>query len=144
MKKIIIMLLAVLAFGSAEAQFKVQETHTAPEVVWQNGFNHLKLCKTKGSGSPYYYISILSTNQFDDRIILHLGGLGKAKATLNQILNELFKEGEIYQLVDDRGEAFTGKCNPLGDFTIFKEGYAGAGHIMLYQFRKMQAALEQE
>ena len=132
----------MLAFGTTSAQFKVAEKQKMPEIVWQNGFNHLKLYKQETSNGIYiYFISIRTTNQFDEKMLIYLGDKEKSIATFSQLLNDLYIPNELYELVDARGEAFNAKCGTLNEYIIIKRGYAGEGHILLGQLRKMQSAL---
>lgn len=144
MKKILIALIAVLSVVSASAQFKVQEKQTMPEVVWRSAMGgHNKLYRQKlQNGEYYYFIGVATTNQFDDKMLIHLGKIDKAKATLLQMANDLYREGEIYELTDDKVEPFTLQCAAFNQYVLFKKGYAGRAYITIGQVEKMLSALE--
>ena len=142
MKKILFAVLAMLVFGTSSAQFKVEQKQKFPEVVWQDGFKWAALYQQElDNGELYYFIGLRSSNQFDDKMLLHLGKKDKAKVTLQQLANELHKEGEIYELSDDKGEPFTMHCIAMNYYRIYKKGYAGYGSLSIGQVRKMLSAI---
>lgn len=144
MKKVLLFMIAVFSISLASAQFEVQVKVKKPERLWQDAFSWAFLYKQEQSdASDYYFIALRSSNQFDDRIILHLGGKDKAKATIAQLANDLYKKGEIYELVDDRGEAFTMQCEAMNYYRILKQGYAGYGSLSVGWLNKMYSALEE-
>lgn len=138
MKKILLAIIAVLCVSNATAQFKVVEKQKAAEVVWSSFGGHQALyAKPLSNGEYYFFLAFNTTNQFDDSLLIALGKIDKAKATLQQLANDLYKEGEIYELADDMGEAFTMQCSVLNQYKITKRGYAGYAYITLGQVSKM-------
>lgn len=134
MKKILLAMIAVLFVGTASAQFQVKEKQCLPEVVWQDAFRWVGFYQQDLGNNDYYYMFGLRTsNQFDDRLLIHLGRGNKTVSTLRQLLNELYSEGKIYELTDDKGEPFTLICKPFNIYHIYKKGYAGYAHIKLSQ-----------
>ena len=142
MKKIIIAVLALLSIGVVQAQFKVEQKQSAPEAIWREGFGWVSLYQQNvGNGEDYYFIACRSSNQFDDMMLIHLGSKEKALATLAQLEKDLYVEGEIYELSDDKGESFTLKCGKFNYYYIYKRGYAGYGYIKMTHIPKMQSAI---
>lgn len=143
MKKFLLTLVAVLCVASAFAQFKVEQQQKMPEVVWQDGFRWVALYEQDlGNGEYYYMIGLRTSNQFDDKLLIHLGKREKAKATLLQLQNDLYEEGKTYNLSDDKGESFTLICSAFNIYHIYKDGYAGYGYIKLGQLPKMLSLFE--
>lgn len=142
MKKLLLVVLTMLAFGTTSAQFKVAGKQKMPEIVWKDAFSWVALYQQElSNGELYYFIGLRSSNQFDDKMLLHLGKKDKAKVTLQQLANELHKEGEIYELSDDKGEPFTMHCIAMNYYRIYKTRYAGYGTFSIGQVRKMQSAI---
>ena len=146
MKKVLFLVLAMLAIGSADAQFQVQEKQKLPEVVWRSPLGgHVKLyAQEQSNGELYYLVGINTTNDYDDKLLLHLGNKDKAIATLTQLVNDLYVQGEIYELADDRGEAFTLQCSAMNQYVIHKAGYAGRGYVTVGQFARMLSVFIEE
>ena len=143
MKKLLFAVLTVLTFGTASAQFKVTEKQKTPVRVWAAFGGHQALYYLERSNGEYYYFMAFNTsNQFDDRLIIHLGDLDTAKATLHQLEKDLHKEGEIYELTDDNLEKFSMQCTAFNQYRITKRGYAGSAYLTIGQVSKMLAALE--
>lgn len=138
MKKILLAIIAVLCINTATAQFKVVEKQKTADVVWSSFGGHQALwAQEQSNGEYYFFLAFNTTNQFDDKMIISLGKIDKAKATLSQLLNDLHKEGEVYELADDKGEAFTMQCSVLNQYKITKSGYAGYAYLTLGQVSKM-------
>ena len=146
MKKLLLLVVAMLAIGSASAQFQVQEKQKLPEVVWRSPLGgHVKLyAQEQSNGKLYYLVGINTTNDYDDKLLLHLGNKDKAIATLTQLVNDLYVQGEIYELADDRGEAFTLQCTAMNQYVIHKVGYAGRGYVTVGQFARMLSVFAEE
>ncbi|MBQ2395238.1 MAG: hypothetical protein II307_05700 [Alistipes sp.] len=146
MKKVLLFMIAVLTISSASAQFQVQEKQKLPEVVWRSPLGgHVKLyAQEQSNGKFYYLVGINTTNDYDDKLLLHLGNKDKAIATLTQLVNDLYVQGEIYELADDRGEAFTLQCSAMNQYVIYKEGYAGRGYVTVGQFERMLSVFIEE
>lgn len=143
MKKILVAIIALLFVGSASAQFKVAEKQKTTEIVWTSFAGHQSIHAQELSNGEYYYWLVLKTsNQFDERICIGIGVKDKAKATLRQLENELHKEGEIYQLIDDRGKPFTMECTTWNQYRITKKGHAGYAYLTVGQASKMLSALD--
>lgn len=143
MKKLLFAVLAMLTLGTASAQFKVAEKQKTPVRVWASFGGHQALYyQEQSNGENYYFLAFNTTNQFDDKLIIHLGKIDKAKATLLQIKNDLHKEGEIYELTDDKGEAFSMQCTAFNQYRIMKQGCAGCTYLTLGQAGKMLATIE--
>lgn len=142
MKKIIIAVLALLSLDIASAQFSVQQKQSMPEVIWRSAMGgHNKLYRMEvGNGEYYYFIGISTTNQFDDKMLIHLGKKDKAITTLTQFY-DLYAQGEIYELADDKGEKFSAQCIAMKYYRLLKRGYAGYGTIHLNQLLNMRDAI---
>ena len=144
MKKILFAVFASLFVGIAPAQFKVQEKASSPVRVWAGLGGHEALYYyEENSGDHYYFMGFNTTNQFDKKMIINLGKKDKAKATLSQLVNELYAQGEIYKLIDDAGEAFTLQCAALNQYVITKQGYAGRAYLTVGQASKMLYVLKE-
>lgn len=144
MKKLLSILIAVLSIATSTAQFQVAQKVKAIEVIWQDTYGWNTLCRQEQNDGVYYYMLILkSSNQFDNKIVINLGGLEKTKNTLSQLINDLFVKGEVYNLVDDKGEAFVAKCGFGKTYSIYKDGYAGYGGLYIGRVEAMLSALLQ-
>lgn len=144
MKKIILAVIALLSIGMASAQFTVENKQSTPELVFKSPLGgHQRLYAIQqANGEYYFFIAIATTNQFDDKLIVHLGKIDKTKATLLQLINDLYSQGSVYNLSDDRGEPFTLECVPLGEYRLSKKGYAGNAYLSISNVRKMLERFE--
>ena len=89
MKKIIIAVLALLSTGVAEAQFEVAHSAPITYVVYPMKAG-VSLKYTKIGEEAEYFLQLNTTNQFDGAMLIYLGNRDKARASLSQLLNELY------------------------------------------------------
>lgn len=139
MKKIIIAVLALISIGSASAQFQVADTALTTYVVYGMRAG-VSLKYTKIGEDTEYFLQLNTTNQFDKSMFIYLGNRDKAKASLSQLLNELYELDKAYTLNDNVGKPFRVLCaNTFGakGYAIFKDGYAGHAYIRLKQLEDM-------
>lgn len=139
MKKIIIAVLALLSFGVAEAQFKVIGNDITTYVVYPMRAG-VSLKYTKIGEVAEYYLQLNTTNQFDKSMLIYLGNRDNARASLKQMLNELFAPDLSTELQDNNGKPFivvgSIRMGAKG-FAVFREGYAGHAYIRLSQIEDM-------
>lgn len=139
MKKIMIAVLAVLSFGVASAQLDVEISSSQSYAVYPMRAG-VSLNYTRVKGEAEYYFRLNTSNQYAPSIYIWLGNRDKALKTLNQLLNELYAQGESYYLTDTIGESFTALCsNTMGakGYMIHKSGHAGYAYIRLKQIEQM-------
>lgn len=139
MKKIIIAVLALLSLNIASAQFQVADTAPTTYVVYGMRAG-VSLKYTKIGEDTEYFLQLNTTNQFDKSMLIYLGNRDKAKASLSQLLNELYELDKAYTLNDNFGKPFRVLCaNTFGakGYAIFKDGYAGHAYIRLKQLEDM-------
>lgn len=139
MKKIIIAVLALLSTGVAEAQFEVAHSAPITYVVYPMKAG-VSLKYTKIGEEAEYFLQLNTTNQFDGAMLIYLGNRDKARASLSQLLNELYELDKAYTLNDTFGKPFKAICaNTMGakGYAIFKDGYAGHAYIRLKQLEDM-------
>lgn len=87
-----------------------------------------------------YFLQLNTTNQFDGAMLIYLGNRDKARASLSQLLNELFELGKSHTLADSIGKSFIATCTKTfgaEGYAIFKDGYAGNAFIRLKQISDM-------
>lgn len=140
MKKIIIAVLALISIGSASAQFQV--AHTSPTTYVVYGMRAGVSLKYIRIGEDYeYFLQLNTTNRYDRVLLIYLGNRDKARASLSQLLNELYKEvGKSYTLKDNEGVPFIAICSKTfgaEGYAIFRDGYAGHAYIRLAQISEM-------
>lgn len=139
MKKIIIAVLALLSLNIASAQFGVANTSSPTYVVYPMRAG-VSLKYTKVGDVDEYFLVLNTTNQFDNSMLIYLGNKEQAKASLLQLLNELFELGKSLTLVDSIGKSFIATCTKTfgaEGYAIFKDGYAGNAFIRLKQISDM-------
>lgn len=139
MKKILIALIAVLSFVTASAQFDVAHSAPSTYVVYPMKAG-VSLKYQKIGEEAGYFLQLNTTNQFDGAMLIYLGNRDKARASLSQLLNELFESGKSYTLVDSIGKSFIATCTKTfgaEGYAIFKDGYAGNAFIRLKQISDM-------
>lgn len=139
MKKIIFAVLALLSLNIASAQFQVADTALTTYVVYGMRAG-VSLKYTKIGEDTEYFLQLNTTNQFDKSMFIYLGNRDKAKASLSQLLNELYELDKAYTLNDNFGKPFRVLCaNTFGakGYAIFKDGYAGHAYIRLKQLEDM-------
>lgn len=100
MKKIIIAVLALLSLNIASAQFQVADTAPTTYVVYGMKAG-VSLKYTKRGEVSEYFLQLNTTNQFDGAMLIYLGNRDKARASLSQLLNELFELDKAYTLNDN-------------------------------------------
>ena len=138
MKKIIFAVLALLSLNIASAQFQVADTALTTYVVYGMRAG-VSLKYTKIGEDTEYFLQLNTTNQFDKSMFIYLGNRDKAKASLSQLLNELYELDKAYTLNDNFGKPFRVLCaNTFGakGYAIFKDGYAGHAYIRLKQLEE--------
>lgn len=139
MKKIILAVIAMLAIGTASAQFGVANSSSSTYVVYPMRAG-VSLKYTKVGDVNEYFFVLNTTNQYDKPITIFLGDKAQAKASLSQLLNELFEIGKSHTLVDSVGKPFTATCTKTfgaEGYAIFRDGYAGNAFIRLKQISEM-------
>lgn len=139
MKKILIALIAVLSVVSASAQFGVTNTSFPTYVVYPMRAG-VSLKYTKIGEETEYFLQLNTTNQFDGAMLIYLGNRDKARASLSQLLNELYELDKSYTLNDSIDKPFKAICSQImgaKGYAIFKDGYAGNAFIRLKQISDM-------
>lgn len=140
MKKILITLIAVLLSVTASAQLEVANTSSPIDVVYPMRAG-VSLKYTKIGAEAEYFLQLNTTNRYDRVLLIYLGNRDKARASLSQLLNELYKEvGKCYTLKDNEGVPFIAICSKTfgaEGYAIFRDGYAGHAYIRLSQIEDM-------
>ena len=139
MKKILIALIAVLSVVSASAQFGIEDTSRPTYVVYPMRAG-VSLKYTKIGEEAEYFLQLNTTNQFDGAMFIYLGNRDKARASLSQLLNELYELDKSYTLNDSIDKPFKAICSKImgaKGYAIFKDGYAGHAYIRLKQISDM-------
>lgn len=139
MKKIIIAVLALLSLNIASAQFNVEHEAPTTYVVYPMRAG-ISLKYTKIGEEAEYFLQMNTTNQFDGAMLIYLGNRDKAKASLSQLLNDLYELEKAYTLNDSLGKPFKAICSKImgaKGYALFKDGYAGHAFIRLTQIADM-------
>lgn len=139
MKKIIIAIIALLSIDIALAQFNVADEAPTTYVVYPMRAG-ISLKYTKIGEEAEYFLQMNTTNQFDGAMLIYLGNRDKAKASLSQLLNDLYELEKAYTLNDSLGKPFKAICSKImgaKGYAIFKDGYAGHAYIRLTQIADM-------
>jgi hypothetical protein len=139
MKKILLMVIALMTLvPMADAQIKkTGETKTETISSLRTGVVSLKLSK------GMYYLTLRTTKQFDDPMILKLGD---SKESAIQSLNDLIDildslQGNATQYIDNGfGKEFR-LFKMMGALYIDADGYAGNGNISKGELNKLIKAL---
>lgn len=141
MKKIILVVIALLSIGVVQAQFTVAQPKEAQSgVVYSMKGTDVELRYVKTDKDVYYYLTLDTTSVMYESILIHLGNRDKARASLSQLLNELYELGKSHLLNDSRNNTFKVICtDTMGEqgYSIFKEGKIGHGYIRLKQLEVM-------
>lgn len=145
MKKVLLLVLAMLTIDIADAQITIQQSKGSYEVIWKTmlGSRPRLVCFNLSNGEQYFTLGLTTTNQFDDTLTLYLGGIDEAKASLSTLGSLPFDEQKVYNLNDDRGEPFSLYRDNFGQYVIRKDGFAGNAYTTAAQLSKMLAALEE-
>lgn len=119
----------------ADAQIKKKST-TKTETILSLRMGCMNLKLSEGT----YYISMLTTNQFDDAMLLKLGN---SKESAIQSLNDLIEISsnisgqECVKIDNGYGRELRIYKGAMGGISIHADGYAGCVNTAKSEFRKM-------
>lgn len=145
MKKIIIAIIALLSISVAEAQIQSQgpsprvETIYGPRAgVWFN--------RIEGINGWEYYLSMATTNQFDDHMNIYLGTIDNAKLSIQWFIDN-FELGKNYRMKDDKKYPFVAICVSVfatDCWEFYKEGHAGCARVRMSEFSRILNKLNEQ
>lgn len=127
---------------AAEAQIKVTKKTEINE-VFSSRMGYVTICESNGN----YYLSLPSSNQFDDPYIILLGQTKKealeSVVSLWQMAQDI-KKGETYE-IETKIEKFTiGRGMTKGTIAITASGYAGFASTSATELKGMIDALRKQ
>lgn len=136
MKKIIVAIICLMMLPiMADAQIQKKST-TKTETLLSLRMGYMKLTLSDGK----YVIRMLTTNQFDDALILKIG---ETKESAIQSLNDLMEicttiTGQDCVRIDNGyGRELRFYKGAMGGVTIHADGYAGYVNTAKSEFKKM-------
>lgn len=137
----IIICIMTLLSSMANAQIKKTGSYKAETIASSRmGFVNLKV-DNKG-----YYLTIPTTNEFDDSMILKLGATKDAALQSLKDLIDVFDsllKNEMQKIDNGFGEEFRLYKN-AGALYIHADGYAGMGNLSKSELKKFIKALQGE
>lgn len=138
MKKIILAVIALLSFSFADAQIQSQGTMPRTETVYGPRAG-VWLNRIECAGEWEYYLSMATTNQFDNHIIINLGNISNTKLSLQWFIDN-FALGKTYRMKDDKKVNFDAVCVSIlatNCVEFYKEGHAGCARVRVSEFSRM-------
>ena len=141
MKKILLLVIAIMTFTPmTNAQIKkTGESNTKTIASARMGIVVLR------QSDKDFYLSMTTTNQFDNAMLLKLGDTKEsAKQSLNDLLDILESlEGDASQYIDSGFGRELRLWKLMGALYISADGYAGNGNISKSELKKFIKALQE-
>lgn len=140
MKKLLLIVIALITFvPMTNAQIQ-KKSSTKKETIISLRMGYMTLIVSDG----YYYLTMLTTNQFDDAMILKLGN---SKESAMQSLTDLIEiastieTSECVEIDNGYGRTMRIYKGGMGGISIYADGYAGSANTSKSEFNKMLNAL---
>jgi hypothetical protein len=137
MKKIFIAIISAMILMPMMADAQIQKKATTKiETLLSLRMGYMNLKLSEGT----YFISMLTTNQFDDAMVLKLG---ETKESAAQSLNDLMEISttisgqECVRIDNGYGRELRFYKGAMGGVTIQADGYAGVVNTAKSEFKKM-------
>lgn len=137
MKKIIIAIISAMILMPTMAEAQIQKKSTSKtETLLSLRMGYMNLKYSEGT----YFLTMLTTNQFDDAMILKIG---ETKESAIQSLNDLMEicttiTGQDCVRIDNGyGRELRFYKGAMGGVTIQADGYAGYVNTAKSEFKKM-------
>ena len=141
MKKILLLVIAIMTFAPmTNAQIKkTGESNTKTIASVRMGIVVLR------QSDKDFYLSMTTTNQFDNAMLLKLGDTKEsAKQSLNDLLDILESlDGDASQYIDNGFGRELRLWKLMGALYISADGYAGNGNIAKSELKKFIKALQE-
>ena len=136
MKKVLILIVAFLTIGmAADAQVQVKKKSTS-EKIYSGRMGGISVDCMEGA----YFLSICSTNQFDNHYVICLGqNAAEAVASIESFIEiaKTIKKGESYE-IETLTKSFTIHKGITKNEIWFKaSGYAGYASTNVYEMNKI-------
>ena len=143
MKKIIIAIISAMILMPTMADAQIQKKSTTKtETILSLRMGYINLRLSEGT----YFIAMLTTNQFDDAMLLKLGD---TKESAVQSLNDLIEISsnitgqECVRIDNGYGRELRFYKGVMGGVSINADGYAGSVNTAKSEFKKMRDKLMQ-